>query len=107
MQKRISPTQLVKGSKDVNKFRWPPRQQDLAEGVNEQGGEARGELRSRPRAVANQQRIQASKGEIDETLHVHLGAEAFDIGIARTASCTMEFGPPRFNLGKKRGNVTW
>ena len=53
--------------------------------MNEQGGEARGELRSRPRAVANQQRIQASKGEIDEALHVLLGDETFDVRLSRTA----------------------
>ena len=70
--------------------------------MNEQGGEARGKQVSRPRAVANQQRIQASKGEIDEALHVLLGDETFDVRLSRTAFSTWNLVSPDSTLERKK-----
>ena len=74
--KRISPTQLIKGSKGFNEFRWPSRL-----GLAEDG------MSKAKRPGARQPTSFTAPGYSTSGSPGHL-----------------EFGPPRFNLGRRREN---
>ena len=77
MQKRISPTQLVKGSRGFNEFRWPSRLGLAEDGMSKA---KRPGVRQPTSFTAPRYSTSGSPGP-----RGHL-----------------EFGPPRFNLERRR-----